>query len=449
MRRILLCAAFAALAPQILQAQTKTYNSYVRKSKSIVKAFSDSIKALSQKSLTTASTDDEANFTPYIYPLIGPPTYYSKSINRVFSMDPATSEGTLSDGMAERDEIVSFVDKRLSDIYTTRPANIESSDASYMNEKLVDTSDNLSPVKKTNDGIMKEIVEQSQGITNVKEVLDDDVIDLRIIRPNFWKTSATFSLDFTQNYVSENWYKGGNNNGTMLARLLIQANYNDQKKIQWDNKLDMRLGFVTTTSDSCHTFLTNNDKLNLYSKLGVKATKAWYYTLSLEANTQFMPGYRSNDRKTYSDFLAPLDVYVSLGMDYKPTLKNGNTLSVALLPLSYKFRYIGTDDDNVHAVYKMPDTDFEQDFGSKVEFNAKFKLMKNLTWKSRFYYFTSYEYAEAELENSLTFSFSKYVKSELFTLWRFDDSRAKKYYDDNLGFFQFKEYLTLGLSYSF
>ena len=56
-----------------------------------------------------------------------------------------------------------------------------------------------------------------------------------------------------------------------------------------------------------------------------------------------------NDPTKYSNFLAPLDFYFSVGMDYKPKFENGNTLSVALLPLSYKFRYIN-DDVSVHTL---------------------------------------------------------------------------------------------------
>ena len=209
------------------------------------------------------------------------------------------------------------------------------------------------------------------------------------------------------------------------------------------------MGFVTTSADTVHRYITNNDKIYLSSKLGVKAAKNWFYTLSVQGNTQFLPGRKSNDRRTYSKFLAPLDAYASIGMDFKPNLKNGNSFSLALLPFSYKMRYIGDDEQSIHASYNMIDKDFQQDFGSRVEFVAKMTIVKNLQWKSRFYYFTSYEYAESEMENSLTFQFNKYIASEVYTLWRFDDNRSKKYYDDSLGYFQFKEYFTLGLSYNF
>lgn len=436
---------FALVFPQVADAQT----SYARKSSKIVKLYSDSIKALNKAVSVPDSVIDETVISPYIYPLVGPPTYFSKIMRYTFSLPADSTDSNLSVGMDSRNEMLGFVGKNLMTTYSYHPTLVQGSDSEYEGENLAEFEGKYEPVKKNNDDMMKNIIDNTKEIKDVKEVYDDVDLELEVIKPNFWSTSATFSLDFSQNYISENWYKGGNNNGTMLAKLLIQANYNDQNKIQWDNKLDMRLGFVTTTSDSCHTFLTNNDKLNLYSKLGVKATKSWYYTLSFEANTQFMPGYKTNDKKTYSDFISPLNVYLSLGMDYKPTLKNSNTLSVALLPLSYKFRYIGTDDENVHSVYSMVGTSFEQSFGSKVEINTQVKVLDNVTWKSRFYYYTSYEYAEAELENSLTFSFNKYISSELYTLWRFDDSRSRAYYDDNLGYFQFKEYLTLGISFSF
>ena len=274
-------------------------------------------------------------------------------------------------------------------------------------------------------------------------------IGIKIERPNFWKTTGQASLQFSQNYFSENWYKGGNNNQNLLASIILQANYNDQRKVSWENKLEMRLGFMTTTSDSCHKFLTSNDKLNLHSKLGVKATKSWYYTITAEANTQFMKGHRSNDKRTYSNFLAPLDVFLSIGMDFKPTFKNGNTFSLALLPLSYKIRHLNDDDENIHSVYNMVGKNTQKDYGSKMELNTRLKIAKDFYWKSRCYYYTSYSYAEAELENSFTYAFSKYINAEVYTLWRFDDNRAKKYFDDNLGYFQFKEYFTLGMTYSF
>lgn len=404
------------------------------------RAFADSLARLRQRCLQADTTEERTlDSDPLYYRLLGPPTFFSRSFDHVFSVDTDTVSLPLQRA----------IDEALVKQYMSRPRSFHRYDAQYRQQDLPVESDvKASDLQRQMSTILSRDTAKQTPSLSAPVILDTD-IGLRVERPNFWKTSAVFTLDFTQNYFSENWYKGGNNSGTLLSSLTLQANYDDQRRVTWENRLIMRLGFITTPSDTCHRFITNNDKLNLYSKLGVKARKDFYYTFSLEANTQFMPGYRSNNRLTYSNFLAPLDVFASLGMDYKPTLKNGNTLSVALLPLSYKLRYIGDKDENIHSVYNMVGRDTQQDYGSKVELNAKLTLAKSLTWTCRAYYFTSYEYAEAELENVFAYAFSKYISTKLFTLWRFDDNRSRDYYDDNLGYFQFKEYFTFGISYQF
>ena len=406
------------------------------------RAFADSLQSLRQKCFSTPVVYRPGSVDPSYFRLLGPTTYYSSAIGRLFTLQeqPTATTGT--------EELNAAIDHQLVQAYMTHPQAFLHYEKQFAEVNLVNEA---TPTRQ--DAILGEMEQKLKD--EVKAPAVDDIagdigdIGLKVERPNFWKTEGKFSMQFTQNYFSENWYKGGNNNQTMLTSLILQANYNDQRHVTWDNKLEMRLGFVTTTSDSCHTFLTNNDKINLYTKLGVKAAKSWYYTISGEANSQFLPGYRTNDRRTYSQFLAPLDIYVSVGMDFKPTLKNGNKFSLALLPLSYKVRYIRTDDENVHKVYKMVNKHWQKDVGAKIELNSTVKLAKDFNWKSRCYFFTSYEYVEAEIENSFTYAFNKYLSTELYTLWRFDDNRSRDYYDDNLGYFQFKEYFTFGLTYSF
>lgn len=403
--------------------------------KQLVTAFADSLSRLRSR-IEQETTAADTTPSPYLYRLVGPATFYRDALHSTFSLSPSSNGGWNE-----------AVDSQLTRFYVAHPQLIRYHDRQFQDEHVETTH------VPEQQAIAAE-VQQALDIPHVGTQLDDMTdmvgdIGLQIRRPNFWKVHGTFKLQFTQNYFSDNWYKGGDNNNTLLASVLVEAKYDDQRRITWENRLDMRLGFVATKADTCHSYITDNDKLNLYSKLGVKAAKSWYYTASVEANTQFLPGYRVNDTKTYSRFLAPLDFYASVGMDFKPQLSNGNELSVAFLPLSYKFRYIKDDDENIHKSYKMPDEDFHQDFGAKLEFNAKLKLAKDFWWKSRCYYFTSYKYVEAELENIFQYNFSRYISAELFTLWRFDDNRSPDFYDEHLGFFQFKEYFTLGLTYNF
>ena len=444
---------FPLLWAMMFSVSLRSYSqrsSYSREASAIVSKYKRELTQLRKNVMDAPADSNEVQMSPYYYKLFGPGVFFRSVLDEKFKLNyvmPSDMDGSqpTTPGLRERHDINASIDDVLLGAYAQYPQLFHYSDAQIASEETV------APVSVvgTKAEELTAIYNKVEEIKDVADVLDSVVVDLQIVRPNFWTTTGKFSLQFTQNYFSDNWYKGGNNNVTMLSNLVLEANYNDQKRVQWDNKLDLRLGFVTATSDSIHRYLTNNDKIDLFSKLGIKAAKNWFYTISAEAKSQFLPGHKANDRRTYSKFLAPLDVYVSLGMDWKPKFKNGNSFSLALLPFSYKMRLINDEEESIHTSYNMKDKDFQQDFGSKIEFNSKIKIVKDFTWKCRFYYFTSYEYVESEMENVLSFQFNKYISSEVYTLWRFDDNRSRKYYDDTLGFFQFKEYFTLGLAYNF
>ena len=419
MNKIIRLIFFWMLATS-LQAQNRT----------LVDRYVDSLRQVMSNRNLDLQIPAEAN--PYYYQFFFPSTYYSQATRNVFSLDSTAQTP---------------INLMLLRFYGNNPSIVKHYDAQFQNESLLEGP--KTDTEKTTDEMKKEII-QAINTSATTQIVDDQIeIDLQVKRPNFWKKSGNFSLKFQQNYFSENWHQGGNNNGTMLATLELSANYNDTKKLTWENRLDVRLGFITTTSDTCHNFLTNNDKLQFNTKLNLKAAKSWSYTISGEAKTQMTPGYKSNRMEKFSDFASPLDASVSIGMDYKPKLKNKNTLSLALLPLSYKLRYIGSHDENIHKNYRFVNRTMSQDYGLRMEFRSQFSLAQNFIWKCRSYCFTSYEYVEAEIENIFTYEFSKYITADFYTLWRFDDNRPIKNYDDNLGYFQFKEYFTLGLKYGF
>lgn len=399
-----------------------------------VKEYCDSITKLHKR--VYSGSVDEIKINPILYKLISPSIYYrSPLLEQLKINDSSTRVTSLTENVSNN---------LLINLYANNANYLQMHEGVLNEEKLVIKDKTKTP---NADKVIQDVLKPKTEETDVSDFVED--IQIEVTRPNFWKTSCTFSSQFTQNYFSDNWYRGGNNNATMLTSLTVKANYNDQKKISWENTAEMRLGFITTTDDSCHNFLTNNDRIRLWSKLGVKASKTWSYTTTLEAITQFMPSHRSNDRRTYADFLAPLDVILSIGMDYKPTFKNGNSLSIVLSPLSYKLRYIGSKDETIHNATNMKDKNTKEDFGSKMELQSNVNIIKNLTWTCRFVAFTSYEYVESELENKLRFKLTKYISSEFNTLWRFDDNRPKQYKDDKIGYFQFREYLTFGLTYDF
>lgn len=272
-----------------------------------------------------------------------------------------------------------------------------------------------------------------------------DNLDLIVQKPNFWAFPSEFSLQLMQNYVSDNWHKGGESNYAMIGSVILQANYNNKQKVKWDNKLEMKLSLQTAPGDKVHKYTSTEDLLRYTSKLGLQATKSWYYTVQLLAYTQFMRGYKSNDETVYSDFLSPLNVNVSLGMEYKVNaMKQKLTGAVNLSPLSYNLRYV--DRLDLATRYKLDEGKHTlHDFGSSMTADLKWVICENLTWASRLYAYTTYKRVEAEWENTFTFQFNRYIATKVFLHPRFDDGVTP---GDKGSYLQFKEYLSLGFNLS-
>ena len=221
-----------------------------------------------------------------------------------------------------------------------------------------------------------------------------------VSKPNFWKYSGEFYLQFLQNYISGNWYKGGESNYSALGSITFEANYNNKQKVKWDNKLELKIGFITSKSDSLHSFKTSEDLIRYTSKLGLQASKKWYYTLQMVANTQFYKGYKSNDATVYSDFISPLNVNVSLGMDYSVEALNKRlTGNIHLAPIAYNFRYVRLLPLAVRYGLKEG-RHVLHDIGSQFTAELTWKFSDNVMWKSRLYGFTTFKKAELEWENT-------------------------------------------------
>ena len=371
---------------------------------------------------------DEQSDSQY-YRLFAPLTFYHSVANNQLDLS------------ADRaDDLSQAVDEALMHVYLHRPDLVE----------VTQTEQEASG--ELRQDIMEQPVVQVVDMVEKAEPMPEEpeaqAVELVVQKPNFWKYKGDGYLQFMQNYVSGNWYKGGEGNYSAVGSLTLEANYDNKSKWKWENKLEMKLGFQTSRSDTVHKFKANEDLFRYTGKVGLQAANRWYYTLQMLAYTQFARGFKTNNVKTFSDFMSPFNLSLGLGMDYKVEwLDKKLTGTVNLSPLAINYRYV--DRRNLASSFGVKTdkhTHSLTDFGSQLTASLTWKISDVVSWKTRLYAFTSYHRAELEWENTFALRVSKYISANLFLFPRFDDANK---WDDKLGYWQFKEYSSLGFSYSF
>lgn len=386
---------------------------------------------------------DETLMNPRFIRLFGKATLYKSSVENALKGDDAVELYASSDNqgclalatdsrLVHQQQIEEAIDQAVLDASVMHPEEFEYTEESF--------DENVTAVEPIEQQVVSNIVPEILLQENQENQAVG--VEMKVKKPNFWKTSGETSLQFTQNYVSGNWSQGGENTHTLVSGLLLNANYNDQQKIQWDNKFEARLGFTTAPSDKEHDYRTTENMIRFTTKLLLKAIKSWNYSFQVESKTQSLRNYPANSSEYTSAFLAPLDTKVGIGMDYKKNWKNFN-ISVNIAPLTYRWLYVS--EKFLAGRYGVKgDHRSLQEFGSSTNINSSWKITKNISWTSHIDAFTSYEKVYANWENTFDFVVSKYLSTKLFMHGRFDDGVARK---KGYSYFQFKEFLQFGLSY--
>ncbi len=441
---LLACAAFQpCFAQSVVSDEVSDTNDY--DISSYVQTLEELVKTRDQETKDAAYTADDVQLNPYFFRVMTPDTYYGSPMHQVMGI--GSDEGAST-----------AMDRILAQAYVNNPGLVRRTEQVLKEEPAL-----LEEIKAPVEVVETKLAEQAVAVD-----LDTDVPDTVVIipkKPNFWKVTGNASLQFTQSYFSDNWYQGGENNYAGIGMLTLEANYDNQQKIQWDNKLEAQLGFQTTNSDEYHKFRVTSNLLRLTSKLGYKAAKNWFYTGQLMTYTQLSPFYEKNQNIWKARFGTPWYLTLSVGMDYKYKSKDNKVeLSVYLSPVAYYMTYIdrrGIVDNTAYyaSMYGvLPENkgiyrphSFHK-FGPNLTVNSKIQIVKNVMWTSRIYWFSNFHSTLVEWENTFDFTINKYLSAKFYAYPRFDDSSFayRRNRTTNRGrYLMFKEWLSLGISYSF
>lgn len=403
--------------------------------KSVYTFFKAKIDSLASDSSYLSGSDDVSP-NPVYAKMLTSPVLYGSVVNRGFSNGFGSGDAGSAFASDEKREAV--IGSLMMNVYKNHPSMIELTEEQLRAEKSVAEVDmsKAAPLLEMSERPSIAVPDNVAGgiATTVK-------------KPSYWRTSGSFDLQFTQNYVSPNWSQGGDNTRTMLTVLVLNLNYDDKDKITFTNKFDANLGFTTVEGDTLHHFKTNNDKLRLESTLGYKLAKNLDIAMKSKLETQILPNYPTNSKDFVSKFMAPFDANFSLGLNYKPSWENFS-LQIFVAPLSaYNYKFVRYE--NLASRYGIKQgRHHKEDFGTQLIVTVpSATLFKIVEWWSRAEFYTDYSRAFFSWENKFDIRLTRYFKVSMLVHTRFDDS-SLDLEDDKYGFWQIKEYMTLGLSYS-
>lgn len=403
----------------------------------LLNRYLQAIDSLVMERDSLSSTTSTVTPNAYYYQLLSPLTFYSSPLNQMLK------EGDTSGTDPQLQRLFS-ARKTLSSLYTNNPQYVVQTEDDLKGLTVIPS--NVGEMVETTDKLADKVADAILTPTT------DEPVEVVTRRPNFWKFSGSASLQFSQNYFSDNWYKGGETNYAGLASLTLRANYNDQRKVSWENILDAQLGFQTSETDEQRIFRPTSNLLRYTTNAGYKAWRNLYYSLQVILQTQIAPNYKKNSKDITSKFLSPLEVTVAPGMKWEIAWgkKKQFTGTLNVAPLAMKIIYV--HDDDLVKNYGIDEGKHQKTtFGPNITLNTRWQICKQILWTSRAYWMTNFEYNIWEWENTIEFNITKLITTKLYLYPRFDNSNEKyRAGEDHDGtYLMFKEWFSLGLSYNF
>ncbi len=278
-----------------------------------------------------------------------------------------------------------------------------------------------------------------------------------------WKLGGKVGVNFAQvGFV--NWAKGGENSmsGTSFLQLFANRSLDGW---EWENKLDLEYGMLKNQGQNPKK---TEDRIELNSKIGKKASNKWFYSAFLNFKTQFNEGfdYEKVDTPRISNFMAPGILTLGIGMDYKPT----DYFSMMISPISSKTIFVMDQELADAGQYGVKKAEFDnlgvkvkdgeqirQEVGASVTFAFKKDIFTNVNLDSRLDLFSNYlsnpQNIDVDWQTTITLKVNKFLNAVVKTHLIYDDDTDVSWQKDgivhNSPITQFQQSIAVGLMYQF
>ncbi len=276
---------------------------------------------------------------------------------------------------------------------------------------------------------------------------DKAILPEETLQKIHWLHNFNASAQFSQAYISSNWYQGGNSHIALLLGTLwnVQLNEVYHPNLLFQSTLSYKLGINSSPQDSVHKYSISEDLLQWNLNTGIKAFKKWYYSFNALFKTQILKNYQANSLIRTASFLSPGDFNMGLGMSYT-TKKPQFQLTATISPFSYNLKTCITDKIDHSQFNIAADAYTHSEFGSNAEVNMTWQMRWNISYSTRLFIFSDYKYFLSDWEHTLNFNINRFLSTQIYVHMRYDTSSdiATKWKH-----FMLREVLSFGLSYTF
>lgn len=266
-----------------------------------------------------------------------------------------------------------------------------------------------------------------------------------------WLHTFNSSLQFSQAFISPNWYQGGNNTVNFLGNMIwnVKLNQNLHPGYLVESNIAYKVGITSAPQDTEHDYLISEDLFQFNGTLGMQAFEHWYYSMNGMFKTQFFNNYPANSTTKKAAFLSPGELNLGIGMTYNYVDPNKKfRLDASISPLSYNLKICTNPGVNETSFGIKEGRHSVSEIGSNAEVKVNWNIMWNISYVSRFFVFTNYEYIMGDWENTINLSINRYLSTQLYLHLRYDSSKPSPT-NSNWGKWQLKEILSFGLQYQF
>lgn len=271
------------------------------------------------------------------------------------------------------------------------------------------------------------------------------------IEKRYWLHVFNAAVQFSQAYLSRNWYQGGNNYLALLGNLFwdVQLNQVWHPEMIFQSTLSYKLGLNANQENQLHKYSISEDLFQYNLKFGYKAAHHWYYSFTAQFKTQFLNNYPVDSEVRTASFLTPGNLTLGLGMTYtKENAKKTMVFNASISPLSYNLK-TAIDPHVDHNQFGIPQSArTKSEIGSSAEITFNCVVFNNVSYKTRLFLFTDYHESQADWQNTLEFQFNRFFSTQLYANLRYD-STADISLAPGWKRWMLKEILSVGLSYTF